>query len=120
MLDGERLVNADEDDRKVIAGWPGLAGLSARMAVLVRGIAHGPRFEQLSAVARYRLRQAPRDVARLGWFFLRGHGRWIVKGWTWATHGDLRADARAPGWLEISKPAAPRRKPFGPMLRPAG
>jgi S-DNA-T family DNA segregation ATPase FtsK/SpoIIIE len=34
-------------------------------------------------------------VARLGWFFLRGHGRWIAKGWTWATHGDLRADARA-------------------------
>ena len=31
-------------------------------------------------------------------FFLRGHGRWIAKGWTWATHGHLRADARA-AWL---------------------
>lgn len=39
-----------------------------------------------------RLRQAPRDVAGLIWFFLRGHGRWIANGWTWVSHGDLRAD----------------------------
>jgi S-DNA-T family DNA segregation ATPase FtsK/SpoIIIE len=31
----------------------------------------------------------------LCWFFLRGHARWITKGWRWATHGDLRSDARA-------------------------
>jgi S-DNA-T family DNA segregation ATPase FtsK/SpoIIIE len=53
---------------------------------------------QAAAVVGYRLRKAPRDVARLCWFFLRGHGRWIAKGWTWATHGHLRADARA-AWL---------------------
>jgi DNA segregation ATPase FtsK/SpoIIIE, S-DNA-T family len=28
------------------------------------------------------------------WFLLRGHGRWIAKGWTWVTHGDLRTDVR--------------------------
>ena len=35
---------------------------------------------------------------RLGWFVLRGHSRWIAKGWTWVSHGHLRADARA-AWL---------------------
>jgi DNA segregation ATPase FtsK/SpoIIIE, S-DNA-T family len=43
----------------------------------------------------FRVRQAPRDAVRLCWFFLRGNARWIAKGWTWATHADLRADARA-------------------------
>ncbi len=46
-------------------------------------------------MAVYRARKAPRDLARLVWFLLRGHGRWIAKGWTWVTHGDLRADVRA-------------------------
>jgi DNA segregation ATPase FtsK/SpoIIIE, S-DNA-T family len=50
---------------------------------------------RLRAVVAYRVRTAPRDAARLCWFALRGHARWIAKGWTWATHGDLRADARA-------------------------
>jgi DNA segregation ATPase FtsK/SpoIIIE, S-DNA-T family len=50
---------------------------------------------RIRGVVGYRLRQAPRDLARLGWFFLRGHGRWIIKAWVWATYGDLRADARA-------------------------
>ena len=59
----------------------------------------GPhRVAQARAVVGYRLRKAPRDVAQLCWFLLRGHGRWIAKGWTWATHGYLRADARA-AWL---------------------
>lgn len=44
---------------------------------------------------RYRLRQVWRDAARLVWFVVRGHGRWIGKAWTYYTYGDLRADARA-------------------------
>ncbi len=88
VLVGELL---SDDDNAGILHRPS----SARMAVLVRRVAHSPQLTQLRAVARYRLRHAHRDVARLAWFFLRGHGRWIAKGWTWATHGDLRADARA-------------------------
>lgn len=42
----------------------------------------------------YRARKLPADVVRLLWFLLRGHGRWIVKAWTWATYADLRSDAR--------------------------
>lgn len=69
--------------------------LPPRVVVLVRVVANSPRTAQVKAVAAYRMRKAPRDLARLCWFFLRGHGRWIAKGWTWASHGDLRADARA-------------------------
>lgn len=47
------------------------------------------------SVAMYRTRQAPRDLGRLSWFGIRGHARWIGKAWTFVTHGDLRADARA-------------------------
>ncbi|WP_410583675.1 hypothetical protein [Amycolatopsis sp. lyj-108] len=46
------------------------------------------------SVAAYRARQAPRDVARLVWFVLRGNWRWLLKFWSWATYADLRADAR--------------------------
>jgi S-DNA-T family DNA segregation ATPase FtsK/SpoIIIE len=49
----------------------------------------------LRALVGYRVRKAPRDIGRLLWFVLRGHGRWIRKAWWWATHGDLRADVRA-------------------------
>jgi S-DNA-T family DNA segregation ATPase FtsK/SpoIIIE len=93
VLDGELL--PDDKNAGVIARQSGPEGLGTRMVMLVRRVTHAPQFTQLRAVAGYRLRQAPRDVARLSWFFLRGHGRWIAKGWTWATHGDLRADARA-------------------------
>jgi len=75
-----------------------LSGLAARLVMLVRDVVASPRVAQARAVVGYRLRKAPRDVARLGWFFLRGHGRWIGKGWMWASHGHLRADARA-AWL---------------------
>jgi S-DNA-T family DNA segregation ATPase FtsK/SpoIIIE len=92
VLDGELLPN---DDAALVVRRPGPAGLRAWVVVLVRRVAQSPQFTQARGVARYRLRQAPRDVGRLGWFFLRGHGRWIAKGWTWTTHGDLRADARA-------------------------
>ncbi|MGB8200215.1 MAG: hypothetical protein WCF33_11040, partial [Pseudonocardiaceae bacterium] len=84
VLDGELL--SEEDN---------LAFLSGRVRWPTRGAADSPRTARLRAVAEYRVRQAPRDAARLCWFFLRGHARWITKGWTWATHGDLRADARA-------------------------
>ena len=93
VLDGELL--SDDHNAGVIAHRPGPAELCTWVGVPVRRVAHAPHIAQLRAAMGYRLRQAPRDVARLGWFFLRGHGRWIVKGWTWATHGDLRADARA-------------------------
>lgn len=46
------------------------------------------------SVAVYRARQAPRDAVRLVWFMVRGHWRWLVKCWQWATYADLRADAR--------------------------
>lgn len=46
-------------------------------------------------VLAYRLRKLPRDVGRVLWFLVRGHGRWIRKTWTWLTHGDLRSDVRA-------------------------
>lgn len=55
---------------------------------------HSERALRLRSVLAYRARQAPRDVARLIWFALRGHGRWAVKAWTYFTYADLRADAR--------------------------
>lgn len=61
---------------------------------VVRRMRESERVAQLRSVAAYRARKAPRDLARLVWFLLRGHARWIAKGWTWATHGDLRTDVR--------------------------
>jgi DNA segregation ATPase FtsK/SpoIIIE, S-DNA-T family len=62
---------------------------------VVRRVRESEQVARLRSVAVYRVRKAPRDLARLVWFLLRGHGRWIAKGWTWATHGDLRTDVRA-------------------------
>ncbi|MCA1695119.1 MAG: hypothetical protein LC749_10495, partial [Actinobacteria bacterium] len=73
----------------------GAAGLGARVVALARAAVTSPQAVQLRAVTAYRARRAPRDLIRLVWFFLRGHARWAVKGWCWATHGDLRADSRA-------------------------
>ncbi|MGH3905932.1 MAG: hypothetical protein ACRDTE_17390, partial [Pseudonocardiaceae bacterium] len=53
------------------------------------------RVTRLRSVLAYRTRQAPRDLARLVWFVLRGHSRWAGKTWTFFTYGDLRADACA-------------------------
>lgn len=94
VLDSESVT--EQNTTTTVAGV--LAGLAARVLMLVRVVAGSPRVVQTWAVVTYRLRKAPRDAARLGWFFLRGHGRWIAKGWIWATHGHLRADARA-AWL---------------------
>lgn len=52
------------------------------------------RMLRARSVAMYRARQAPHDLARLTWFAIRGHSRWMSKAWTFLTHGDLRADAR--------------------------
>jgi hypothetical protein len=87
------------------------AVIGGRLVVLARGVAESPRTAQLKAVVGYRVRKVPRDVARLCWFALRGHGRWIAKAWIWATHGDLRADARAArlaGDREVRRAALPR------------
>ncbi len=62
---------------------------------MVRRVRESEWVARLRSVAAYRARKAPRDLVRLVWFLLRGHGRWIAKGWTWATHGDLRTDVRA-------------------------
>jgi S-DNA-T family DNA segregation ATPase FtsK/SpoIIIE len=61
---------------------------------VVRVISTHERTTQLKTLAGYRARKAPQDTARLTWFAIRGHGRWIGKGWNWATHADLRSDAR--------------------------
>jgi S-DNA-T family DNA segregation ATPase FtsK/SpoIIIE len=87
---------AEQHGRAAVVGV--LPRLSAGLVMLARRVAKSPKVAQTWAVAWYRLRKAPRDMARLGWFFLRGHGRWIAKGWTWVTHGHLRSDARA-AWL---------------------
>jgi len=95
VLDGELL--SDEENAAVASRFlgRGLDRLPPRVVVLVRGVGRHPRTAQVKAVAAYRVRKAPRDVTRLCWFALRGHGRWITKAWTYTTHGDLRADARA-------------------------
>ncbi|HWR47946.1 MAG TPA: AAA family ATPase [Pseudonocardiaceae bacterium] len=87
VLDGELL---SEQENATLA-----ALLSRRGRSQLRAVADSRWTAQFTAVAAYRLRVAPWDAARLCWFALRGHARWIAKGWTWATHGDLRADARA-------------------------
>lgn len=66
-----------------------------RVVALVVVVRESPRTQQVKALTAYRVRKAPRDVARLTWFALRGHGRWIWKGWAWLTYADLRADYRA-------------------------
>ncbi|MGB6164407.1 MAG: hypothetical protein WCF33_00715 [Pseudonocardiaceae bacterium] len=88
---------SDEENAALTARLAGLGldRLPPRVWALVRAVATSPRSMQLRAVVKYRAHQAPRDVTRLCWFTLRGHGRWIAKAWAWASHGDLRADARA-------------------------
>lgn len=92
VLDGELITDAEYARRRGLQRLPERA--AARVVVLVRVVRESERTTTLKAATAYRARQAPRDVTRLGWFAIRGHGRWIVKGWTWATHGDLRSDAR--------------------------
>src|ERR1700730_14913639 len=64
------------------------AQVARRAVQVVRVIGTHERTTQLTALATDRARKAPRDAARLTWFAIRGHGRWIAKGWNWATHAD--------------------------------
>jgi S-DNA-T family DNA segregation ATPase FtsK/SpoIIIE len=95
VLDGEIL--SDEENAAVARRLlgRGVDRLRPRVVVLARAVGQHPRIAQVKAVTGYRARKAPRDLTRLCWFALRGHGRWITKAWTYTTHGDLRADARA-------------------------
>jgi S-DNA-T family DNA segregation ATPase FtsK/SpoIIIE len=40
------------------------------------------RARRMRSVLAYRVHQAPRDLARLVWFVVRGYGRWVSKAWT--------------------------------------
>lgn len=81
---------------------------ATRAAVLaVQSVWTADSVARARSVLAYRLRQAPRDAARLLWFVVRGNGRWIGKAWAFFTYGDLRSDARA---ARISGDAEARRK----------
>ncbi|MEV6606506.1 FtsK/SpoIIIE domain-containing protein [Kutzneria sp. NPDC051319] len=72
-----------------------LAGLVWRvLATRARRVWESSSGRRVRAVVAYRVRKAPADAARLVWFVVRGHWRWLVKFWSWATYADLRADAR--------------------------
>ncbi|MGH3816628.1 MAG: hypothetical protein ACRDRE_02485 [Pseudonocardiaceae bacterium] len=73
-----------------------VARLSAQLAGrALRAAWRSDHLVRARSVIAYRARQAPRDLARLSWFAIRGHARWIGKAWTFVTYGDLRADTRA-------------------------
>ncbi len=74
-----------------VSCWRAVVGT---VAALVRRVWRSDRLVRARSVAAYRARKAPRDVARLVWFVVRGNWRWWVKLWQWATYADLRADAR--------------------------
>lgn len=61
---------------------------------IIRRVRESGRVARWRGLLAYRARKLPMDIMRLLWFMLRGHGRWIVKGWTWATYADLRGDVR--------------------------
>lgn len=63
--------------------------------VLAGRVWRSDRMRRARSVAAYRVRKAPADLLRLVWFVVRGHWRWLVKAWSWATYADLRADVRA-------------------------
>jgi DNA segregation ATPase FtsK/SpoIIIE, S-DNA-T family len=90
-----RPVFSDQGDTVVAVGAAGHGRSPSPVVRVARRVADSRRTARLRGVIGYRVRKAPSDTARLCWFFLRGHARWITKGWSWATHGDLRADARA-------------------------
>jgi S-DNA-T family DNA segregation ATPase FtsK/SpoIIIE len=92
VLDGELLTDEQEQEYE---RRKGLRQLPARVVLLVVQVRESEHTAKVKAAAKYRASKAPRDAVRLACFALRGHARWIAKGWTWATYGDLRADARA-------------------------
>lgn len=90
-LEGE-LVTDDEYQRRT-----GLQRYTPAAVVVhvVHVVRESERTAHVKALTAYRVRKAPRDVARLSWFAIRGQARWVAKGWDWATFGDLRAEARS-------------------------
>lgn len=80
-----------EDRRLVLVARRAFIRCTGRIIQRVRESGRVARWRGLLA---YRARKLPVDIARLLWFLVRGHGRWIVKGWTWATYADLRSDVR--------------------------
>ncbi|GAB1513243.1 hypothetical protein [Actinophytocola sp. KF-1] len=67
----------------------------ARAWLLAGRVWRSDRMRRARSVTAYRVRKAPADLLRLVWFVVRGHWRWLVKAWSWATYADLRADVRA-------------------------
>ncbi|WP_020659675.1 hypothetical protein [Amycolatopsis benzoatilytica] len=61
---------------------------------LIGRVRESGRVARWRGLLAYRVRKFPVDVARLLWFLLRGHGRWVAKAWTGATYADLRSDVR--------------------------
>lgn len=110
MFDGELL---DDEQQPDASGTdkPFRLRLVRSVVALLRAFVvrvwRSPRGCRVRAVVGYRVRKAPADAARLVWFVLRGHGRWIGKAWTWFTYGDLRSDARA---ARLSGDAQARRE----------
>ncbi|MCP2247724.1 FtsK/SpoIIIE domain-containing protein [Lentzea aerocolonigenes] len=91
VFDGEIVTDAEsaELDRRMVADR-----VRGTADVAVRILRESDISVRVRSVVAYRVRKSPRDSARLTWFAIRGLGRWTAKAWTWATHGDLRADAR--------------------------
>jgi len=117
VLEGEVL--SDEENEEVARRFAETGTIERRqprevarrsveiVAHTVRAAWRSDRGVRARSVVAYRLRQAPRDSARLTWFVIRGYGRWIGKAWTFFTYGDLRADART---ARLAGDAEARRK----------
>jgi len=94
VLDGELLSEA-ESEAVAARQLQHSVHAAGRVRAGVAVVLGSPGAARVRSAAEYRARKAPTDLARLVWFAVRGHWRWAVKAWTWATYGDLRADARA-------------------------
>lgn len=80
-------------------GWGRVPGTeieraTPRTVALVTAVRQSQQLAKVRQVAAYRARHAHKDAWQITKFTVRGHARWVVKGWNWATHADLRADAR--------------------------
>ncbi|SDH66049.1 DNA segregation ATPase FtsK/SpoIIIE, S-DNA-T family [Actinokineospora alba] len=81
-------------------GWGRVPGTeieraTPRTVALVTAVRQSQQLAKVRQVAAYRARHAHRDAWQITKYTVRGHARWFRKGWDWATHADLRADARA-------------------------
>lgn len=100
VIDTEVITDNNEHNNDGGGSTARRAGLVVRRKVIdctgyvVRRVRESDRAARWRALLAYRVRKAPQDLLRLLWFLLRGHGRWIAKGWTWATYADLRGDVR--------------------------